>query len=89
MNIKSASAGTLESSDILIQITPLATGMGTEIDLESAVIYQFGTQIRQVIAGVLAEEGIVDVKVLAVDRGALDCTIKARVRTAISRSREV
>lgn len=88
MKVHSATAGTLESSDIFVHlevdsIDELQSDI--RIDLESAVIYQFGDQIRRVIESVLIEEGITHVLVKAIDRGALDCTITARVRTAISR----
>lgn len=82
----SATAGTLESSDIFIQVFPPSDKDGIEIELESAVIYQFGDQIRQVIRESLELAGIKHAVVRAVDRGALDCTIKARMRTAISRA---
>lgn len=87
MLIKTASAGTLESSDILIQLEPSSNGI--EIYLESAVIYQFGDQIRAVIAETLHEAGVKSARVKATDRGALDCTIKARVLTAVMRSMEI
>ena len=86
MLIKTASAGTLESSDILIQLEPSTNGI--EIHLDSAVIYQFGDQIRSVIVETLREAGVESARVKATDRGALDCTIKARVLTAVMRSME-
>ncbi|MBQ3961638.1 MAG: citrate lyase ACP, partial [Muribaculaceae bacterium] len=44
MEIKNASAGTLESGDILIQIGP-SEQAGVQINLKSTVAYQFGEQI--------------------------------------------
>ena len=73
MELKNAMAGTLESGDILIQIAP-------------SVAYQFGEQIKKVIINTLKELGINKANVKATDKGALDCTIKARVTAAAVRS---
>ena len=48
MTIKNASAGTLESGDIFVQIAP-TDSEGINIELESSVAYQFGNQIKSVI----------------------------------------
>ena len=76
MELKNASAGTLESGDIFIQIAP-TEGQGLDICLDSTVAYQFGTQIRKVITETLQELGIENAEVKATDKGALDCTIRA------------
>jgi citrate lyase subunit gamma (acyl carrier protein) len=82
--LKPSVAGTMESSDIMITLEP---GSGSiEIELQSVVDKQFGRQIRSVIAGTLAELRVESAKVSAVDKGALDCTIQARVKTAVYRS---
>lgn len=80
----SAIAGTMESSDIMITLVP--GGAGIEIDLSSAVEKQYGQEIRKVIRSTLEELEVEDVRVLAVDKGALDCTIRARVKTAAFRA---
>ena len=79
---KLASAGTMESSDAYVEIEP-ATGL--EITLESVVSQQFGDSIRQVVRDVLTEQGVENAKIRVVDRGALECVIRARVETAIVR----
>lgn len=80
---KMATAGSLESNDILIMISK---GEGNiDIELESVVKEQYGEDIKKVIKDTLKEEGVEDVKVIAQDKGALDFTIKARVKTAIHR----
>jgi citrate lyase subunit gamma (acyl carrier protein) len=76
-------AGTMESSDIMVTLEPKAGDL--EIDLQSMVEKQFGRQIRQVIKDTLSELRVRGVKVTAVDKGALDCTIRARVKTAVFR----
>ena len=81
--MKEATAGTLESGDILIQIAP---SKGLEIELQSSVAAQFGRQIKAVIAETLEGLGVNDAYVKAVDKGALDCTIRARVTAAAVRA---
>jgi len=85
MEIKAASAGTLESGDILVEIIP-ARQKGIEILLNSTVSYQFGDQIKEMISNTLSDLDITDVTVHATDKGALDCTIKARVTAAVCRA---
>ncbi|MBO7365112.1 MAG: citrate lyase acyl carrier protein [Bacteroidales bacterium] len=85
MELKNASAGTFESGDILIRIDP-AEKKGLEIELESSVADQFGVQIKKVISETLEGLGISDAKVKAIDKGALDCTIRARVTAAAVRA---
>lgn len=82
--INAATSGTMDSCDINIRIENNTLGKN-EIYLSSIVEKQFGTQIRQLIEETLAKHEITSVTVNAVDRGALDCTIKARVESAIFR----
>lgn len=79
-----AAAGTLESSDILITVTPGSCGV--EIDLTSSVELYYGSSIRAAIGQVLEELDVTDVHVEAVDHGALECTIRARVAAAVKRA---
>ena len=85
MEIKTAMAGTLESGDIFIQIAP-NDNAGLHIDLDSTVAYQFGDQIKKVITETLQCLGIDQAEVKATDKGALDCTIRARVTAAAVRA---
>lgn len=85
MGIKTAFAGTLESGDILIEISP-GREEGIDITLTSPVIHQFGEQIKKIIIDTLTELDVTNVSVNATDKGALDCTIKARVTAAICRA---
>ncbi|OIL32342.1 citrate lyase acyl carrier protein, partial [Oenococcus oeni] len=77
---KTALAGTTESSDI--QITLSKGNDGIDVDLTSDVKKQFGDQIVKVITDTLNKFQITNAKVRAVDKGALDCVIKARTITA-------
>lgn len=83
--LKPASAGTLESSDIFITIAPNAE-KGIVIDLESIVEKQFSEAILKVIHEVLKAYEVDNAVISAVDKGALDCTIKARMETAVERA---
>ncbi len=81
---KAAVAGTLESSDAMVTIEPNEKGI--EFELESTVINQFGHSIRKTVLETLERLGVTDAKVRVVDKGALDCTLKARVEGAVYRS---
>ena len=81
---KPAIAGTLESSDC--QVTVEAGEGKVDFSLESAVINQYGNQIKKVAYETLENLGIDNVKLTIVDKGALDCTIKARIEAAVYRS---
>lgn len=79
-----AIAGTLESSDCQVSIEP---GDGTiRLELSSSVMNQYGRQIRDRIFAVLERLEVDDAKITVVDKGALDCTIAARVECAVFRS---
>ncbi len=85
--MKSALAGTMESSDIQITVMPTEEE-GLQVHLTSIVEVPFGDQIRAVILESLEASGISSARVKAVDRGALDCTIRARVMAAVHRATE-
>ena len=81
---KPAVAGTLESSDCMVTVEPGVNGI--DLELDSAVIRQFGPQIRKVIFETLERLDVANGRITVVDKGALDCTIKARVECAVVRS---
>ncbi|MEG1560640.1 MAG: citrate lyase acyl carrier protein [Clostridia bacterium] len=78
-------AGTMESSDIIVRIENNPNG-GIVLSLESTVMKQFGRRIEAVIRETLENIGIKNALVSAVDKGALDCTVEARVKTAAYRA---
>jgi citrate lyase subunit gamma (acyl carrier protein) len=82
---RESKAGSLESNDIMVIMKPIGENEGVKLEINSIVQNQYGDRIREVIMEVLNKYGITDTHVLAQDRGALDCTIKARVETAIRR----
>jgi len=85
MKIKqSAVAGTLESSDALVTVE-LHEG-SVELDISSSVINQYGRQIRATVVETLKRLDVDEARVTIIDKGALDCTLKARVECAIFRA---
>ena len=84
--VKTASAGTLESSDVYVEVAPKEGGIALEID--SVVYAQFGEAIRQTVLDVLQECGVEEASVRVADRGALECVLRARVETALLRGKE-
>lgn len=85
MEIKhGAMAGTLESSDIMVTILPNSDGI--QIDLTSSVEQYYGDSIRATMHRTLEALGVSSARIEAVDHGALDCTIQARLTTAVRRA---
>ena len=82
--LERASAGTMESSDVYVEIEP---AQELTVQLESVVKVQFGESILEVVRDVLKENGVENASVRVVDRGALECVIRARVETAIHRGK--
>lgn len=84
--LKPATAGTLESSDLMVTLEP-GNG-GIELSLTSSVMNQYGRQIKKTVLETLERLEVKDAKVTIVDKGALDCTIKARVECAVFRAND-
>ena len=83
---KCACSGTLESSDAYIEIEP--SNSGISVELESVVEKQFGPQIKDAVLSVLNAFEVENANIKVVDRGALECVIRARVECAILRAKE-
>ncbi len=81
--LKSAAAGTLESSDCMVTVEP---GEGISLDLNSSVMNQYGRQIKAAVLETLERLDVKNANVTIVDKGALECTLKARVECAVFRS---
>lgn len=82
--LKTAAAGTLESSDAMITVEPGQDNI--ELDITSCVFNQFGRQIKATILETLDRLQVTSAKVTVVDKGALDCTLRARVECAVFRA---
>jgi len=83
---KTGMAGTVESNDVMIMISPAQANTGITLTLKSPVKKQYGKKIEAAVVEVLTRRQVQDVIVDINDRGALDCTIYARVDTAIDRA---
>jgi citrate lyase subunit gamma (acyl carrier protein) len=81
--VKKAYAGTIESSDVYVELEPNDAGLN--IQIESVVLNQFGDAIREVVIEVLEQFEVQNAKVKIIDQGALDCVIRARVEAAVKR----
>lgn len=81
---KKATAGTLESSDIFVQVEPNDNGL--VIKLESIVMNQFGEAIENTVKEVLSDFNVQNIIIQLKDRGAVECAIRARIETALKRA---
>ena len=81
-----ASAGTSESSDVLITVEPLEHGI--ELQLVSTVEQAFGAAIKESVLDVLSCWSIEACKITIQDKGALDYVIRARTETALLRAQK-
>jgi citrate lyase subunit gamma (acyl carrier protein) len=80
---RKASAGTMQSSDLMVVVEPAAT---LEIAIESTVKKQFEHLIRARIGATLETLGVSSGRFQISDRGALDYAIAARLETAVRRA---
>lgn len=81
---KKAVAGTLESSDIYVEVGPNENGI--DFELQSVVFDQFGEEIERTVREVLHDFNVSNVSIRLKDRGAVECAIRARVETALKRA---
>lgn len=79
----SAAAGTLESCDAVISVAP---AQGKSIQVDSAVGALYKDAIIETVEQVLKEYDVSDIQVTVMDRGALDCTLRARTKAALERA---
>lgn len=83
--VKKSRAGSLESNDLIVEIEPSDELI---IEIKSVVEDLFYDKIEKVVRDVLNECNVTKAKVRIDDRGALDFTISARVKTAIKRAED-
>jgi citrate lyase subunit gamma (acyl carrier protein) len=84
--IKPVLAGSLESNDVLITLRPSPRDV-LELEIESIVSEQYSDRIREVVEEVLGTYGVESGLVIVQDRGALDFTLRARMKTAVLRAK--
>ena len=68
----------------MVTVEPGANGI--ELEISSSVMNQYGRQIKATVLETLGRLGVTEGRVTVVDKGALDCTLKARVECAVFRS---
>lgn len=61
-------------------------GQGIDLELSSSVMNQYGRRIKATVLETLERLDVKNVHITVVDKGALDCTLKARVECAVFRS---
>ena len=83
-----AQAGSLESGDALVRVSPSEDGTLSVI-VESKVSPRFSGAIERAVREAAAEIGVYAGRFEVVDRGALDFVLRARVTTALRRAMEV
>jgi citrate lyase subunit gamma (acyl carrier protein) len=84
MRIRSkASAGTMQSSDLMVVVEPAET---LTVDIDSTVKKQYEHLIRARISATLEQLQVSAGHIKISDRGALDYAIAARVETAVRRA---
>ncbi len=83
--VRTASAGTLESSDCQVTVSPAET---TELEYGGANSAIFANRTKRLVDEVLKEHNIGGVKVSIHDQGAIEITIRARLETALERASE-
>ncbi|HEO9145878.1 MULTISPECIES: citrate lyase acyl carrier protein [Enterobacter] len=81
--VQAAMAGTLESSDLMVKVSPVESGL--DVVIQSEVYKQFGDRITEVVNETLSAFGINQGQIIIDDKGALDCVIRARVQAALLR----
>ena len=82
--VKNAVSGTLESCDAMVYVEPCDGGL--EIEIESVVLNRYGEHILSVVRQTLEHLDVRNAHVRVQDRGALDCTLCARVQSAVVRA---
>ncbi|QBC02603.1 citrate lyase acyl carrier protein [Enterobacter cloacae] len=81
--VQAAMAGTLESSDLMVKVSPVESGL--DVVIQSEVYKQFGDRITEVVNETLSAFSINQGQIIIDDKGALDCVIRARVQAALLR----
>ncbi len=83
MIVKTASAGTLESSDCLVTVSP---SRETLIESSGPGGKLFAARNARVAREALARLGVTAARIAIQDQGALEITLRARIETALERA---
>ncbi len=80
---RTAQAGTLESSDCVVTVSP---GKGINLDYRGANAMLFQKRTHTLVETLLKQKGIGDADIQIQDQGALEPTMVARISTALARA---
>ena len=83
---KHSQAGSLESSDLLVNISPCDEGIDLRID--SPVDALYGDTIRSEVMEIVNKFNVTSAQIRIIDKGALPYAVKARVEAALKRAME-
>ncbi|MEM3342032.1 MAG: citrate lyase acyl carrier protein [Thermoplasmata archaeon] len=83
--VRTASAGTVESSDAMVTVSPNEGG-GIAVEIQSPVKAQYEDDMIASVKEVCASLKIKDAKVSINDKGALDYALRARIEAALIRA---
>ena len=81
--LKTASAGTLESSDCLVTASPAEK---LKLEYKGANSEIFAERTMQLVESIVKNHGLNGAGISIQDQGALEITIKARLETALMRA---
>ncbi len=84
--VKNSVAGSLESSDVLVTVGSRGGGGKTNSTWRASSSNSSGRVSASVVEEVVAASGIKGAAVRIQDRGALECTLRARLETALERA---
>ncbi|NLB83992.1 MAG: citrate lyase acyl carrier protein [Synergistaceae bacterium] len=79
-------AGSLESCDALVIVELSDDEKGLLLDLDSPSLLSYEEDMKNAVIDTLSSLGVADALVKVQDRGSLDCTLRARVETAVRRA---
>ncbi|MDR3331363.1 MAG: citrate lyase acyl carrier protein [Synergistaceae bacterium] len=85
MIIRTASAGSLESSDCLVTVTPAEANETAHSGANGRL---FASRTARLVAETLKTYGVTNARIQIQDQGALEMTLRARIETAIERAME-
>ena len=81
--LKTASAGTLESSDCLVTVSPAEK---LKLEYKGANSEVFAERTKALVENVSKRYSLVGAEISIQDQGALEATLTARIETALDRA---
>lgn len=82
MSCKLGQAGSLESSDCLVTVSPADS---YELECVGPNVSPFGDRTARVVEEIIHRFGNSKVRIMIQDQGALEVTLRARLETALDR----